>query len=130
MEQIVRLSHNMLALARAGQDAGEFGDVEHAVRASMGQKRLKAFSAPISVVDGWWKAKKYPSIRGHGVAERHAAPSGVLVPCGWPGCCSRWRPATWCVAGRGLSWNGVRFEILHPLTDSYADVSLKSDARG
>ncbi|MBJ7313508.1 DNA internalization-related competence protein ComEC/Rec2 [Rugamonas sp. CCM 8940] len=35
-----------------------------------------------------------------------------------------------CVAGQGWSWDGVRFEVLHPLADSYADVGLKPNARG
>ncbi|SFM60439.1 DNA internalization-related competence protein ComEC/Rec2 [Rugamonas rubra] len=35
-----------------------------------------------------------------------------------------------CVAGQGWSWDGVRFEMLHPLADSYADAALKPNARG
>ena len=35
-----------------------------------------------------------------------------------------------CVAGQAWAWDGVRFEILHPLLASYADMSLKPNARG
>jgi competence protein ComEC len=35
-----------------------------------------------------------------------------------------------CVAGQGWSWDGVRFEMLHPLSSSYADTALKPNARG
>ncbi|CDG82826.1 DNA internalization-related competence protein ComEC/Rec2 [Janthinobacterium agaricidamnosum] len=34
-----------------------------------------------------------------------------------------------CVAGQGWSWDGVRFEMLHPLPASYDDAALKSNAR-
>lgn len=35
-----------------------------------------------------------------------------------------------CVAGQAWTWDGVRFEILHPLAVSYADLTLKPNARG
>jgi len=35
-----------------------------------------------------------------------------------------------CVAGQGWAWDGVRFELLHPLAASYADATLKPNARG
>jgi len=35
-----------------------------------------------------------------------------------------------CAAGQAWTWDGVRFEILHPLTASYADHTLKPNARG
>jgi competence protein ComEC len=35
-----------------------------------------------------------------------------------------------CAAGQAWTWDGVRFEILHPLGASYADASLKPNARG
>jgi len=35
-----------------------------------------------------------------------------------------------CAAGQNWDWDGVRFEILHPLPASYADSSLKPNARG
>jgi competence protein ComEC len=35
-----------------------------------------------------------------------------------------------CAAGQSWTWDGVRFEILHPLPASYADTSLKPNARG
>jgi competence protein ComEC len=34
-----------------------------------------------------------------------------------------------CAAGQGWTWDGVRFEMLHPLPDSYADTTLKPNAR-
>jgi len=34
-----------------------------------------------------------------------------------------------CAAGQRWEWDGVRFEILHPLADSYADATLKPNAR-
>ncbi len=34
-----------------------------------------------------------------------------------------------CEAGQGWEWDGVRFEMLHPLADSYADAALKPNAR-
>ena len=35
-----------------------------------------------------------------------------------------------CAAGQAWTWDGVRFEILHPLAASYADTTLKPNARG
>ncbi len=35
-----------------------------------------------------------------------------------------------CAAGQGWAWDGVRFEMLHPLAASYDDLSLKPNARG
>nr|WP_315257107.1 DNA internalization-related competence protein ComEC/Rec2 [uncultured Duganella sp.] len=35
-----------------------------------------------------------------------------------------------CAAGQTWTWDGVRFDILHPLPASYADASLKPNARG
>lgn len=35
-----------------------------------------------------------------------------------------------CAAGQRWDWDGVRFEILHPLPASYADAGLKPNARG
>jgi competence protein ComEC len=35
-----------------------------------------------------------------------------------------------CAAGQGWTWDGVRFEMLHPLAASYDDLSLKPNARG
>ncbi|RJG21087.1 DNA internalization-related competence protein ComEC/Rec2 [Massilia cavernae] len=35
-----------------------------------------------------------------------------------------------CVAGQGWEWDGVKFEMLHPSPASYADKTLKSNARG
>ncbi|MYM67546.1 DNA internalization-related competence protein ComEC/Rec2 [Pseudoduganella sp. FT55W] len=35
-----------------------------------------------------------------------------------------------CAAGQGWTWDGVRFEILHPQAASYAIASLKPNARG
>ena len=35
-----------------------------------------------------------------------------------------------CAAGQAWTWDGVRFEILHPLADSYEDQTLKPNARG
>jgi competence protein ComEC len=35
-----------------------------------------------------------------------------------------------CSAGQIWNWDGVRFEMLHPSAASYADASLKSNARG
>ena len=35
-----------------------------------------------------------------------------------------------CVAGQHWDWDGVHFEMLHPLADSYRDARLKSNARG
>jgi competence protein ComEC len=35
-----------------------------------------------------------------------------------------------CAAGQGWTWDGVRFEMLHPLESSYADATLKPNARG
>ena len=35
-----------------------------------------------------------------------------------------------CAAGQSWTWDGVRFEMLHPLPASYADASLKPNARG
>jgi competence protein ComEC len=34
-----------------------------------------------------------------------------------------------CVAGQGWTWDGVRFEVLHPQAASYADATLKANAR-
>jgi competence protein ComEC len=34
-----------------------------------------------------------------------------------------------CAAGQGWSWDGVRFDMLHPTAESYADGSLKTNAR-
>ena len=34
-----------------------------------------------------------------------------------------------CAAGQGWTWDGVRFEMLHPLPASYADSTLKPNAR-
>jgi competence protein ComEC len=34
-----------------------------------------------------------------------------------------------CAAGQGWTWDGVRFEMLHPLPASYADTTLKPNAR-
>ncbi|MES3023472.1 MAG: DNA internalization-related competence protein ComEC/Rec2 [Pseudomonadota bacterium] len=35
-----------------------------------------------------------------------------------------------CVAGQHWTWDGVRFEMLHPTSASYADPGLKPNARG
>lgn len=35
-----------------------------------------------------------------------------------------------CAAGQAWTWDGVRFEILHPLVASYDDTTLKPNARG
>ena len=35
-----------------------------------------------------------------------------------------------CAAGQHWDWDGVRFELLHPLAASYADAALKPNARG
>jgi competence protein ComEC len=35
-----------------------------------------------------------------------------------------------CSAGQGWTWDGVRFDMLHPASESYADDSLKPNARG
>ncbi|MES2113675.1 MAG: ComEC/Rec2 family competence protein, partial [Pseudomonadota bacterium] len=35
-----------------------------------------------------------------------------------------------CAAGQGWTWDGVRFEMLHPLAASYAEATLKPNARG
>ncbi|NVD73476.1 DNA internalization-related competence protein ComEC/Rec2 [Duganella sp. BJB1802] len=35
-----------------------------------------------------------------------------------------------CAAGQRWTWDGVRFEMLHPLPASYADAALKPNARG
>jgi competence protein ComEC len=35
-----------------------------------------------------------------------------------------------CFAGQSWEWDGVRFEMLHPSWESYADKSLKKNARG
>lgn len=35
-----------------------------------------------------------------------------------------------CVAGQAWEWDGVRFEMLHPAPASYADPTLKPNARG
>src|SRR6202008_3882886 len=35
-----------------------------------------------------------------------------------------------CEAGQRWSWDGVQFEMLHPLAASYADATLKPNARG
>jgi competence protein ComEC len=36
---------------------------------------------------------------------------------------------TRCAAGQGWTWDGVRFEVLHPDAASYADKALKPNAR-
>lgn len=35
-----------------------------------------------------------------------------------------------CIAGQSWEWDGVRFQMLHPPADSYADQALKPNARG
>ena len=35
-----------------------------------------------------------------------------------------------CFAGQSWEWDGVKFEMLHPSLDSYADARLKDNARG
>lgn len=35
-----------------------------------------------------------------------------------------------CTAGQAWEWDGIRFEILHPAAESYADPALKPNARG
>ncbi|WP_317202076.1 DNA internalization-related competence protein ComEC/Rec2 [Janthinobacterium sp.] len=35
-----------------------------------------------------------------------------------------------CAAGQAWTWDGVRFEMLHPLAASYDDAALKPNARG
>ncbi|MDQ1816991.1 DNA internalization-related competence protein ComEC/Rec2 [Massilia sp. CCM 9210] len=35
-----------------------------------------------------------------------------------------------CTGGQQWTWDGVRFEMLHPTVESYADASLKPNARG
>lgn len=35
-----------------------------------------------------------------------------------------------CVAGQGWTWDGVRFEMLHPLAASYDDAAAKPNTRG
>ncbi len=37
---------------------------------------------------------------------------------------------TACVAGQSWTWDGVRFEMLHPTRGSYSDAALKPNARG
>ena len=37
---------------------------------------------------------------------------------------------TRCAGGQAWEWDGVRFEMLHPATDSYANRALKPNARG
>lgn len=39
------------------------------------------------------------------------------------------RPHMRCVAGQSWSWEGVRFEMLHPLLEAHRDISLKPNAR-
>ena len=39
------------------------------------------------------------------------------------------KPHLRCVAGQRWSWDGVRFEMLHPLADAHHDLSLKPNAR-
>ncbi len=34
-----------------------------------------------------------------------------------------------CAAGQAWTWNGIRFDMLHPLPASYADTALKTNAR-
>jgi len=34
-----------------------------------------------------------------------------------------------CAAGQGWDWDGVRFDMLHPTADSYADAGIKSNDR-
>ena len=38
---------------------------------------------------------------------------------------SHWR----CAAGQGWRWDGIRFDVLHPTSESYADTGLKANAR-
>ncbi len=40
------------------------------------------------------------------------------------------RQALRCFAGQAWDWDGVRFEVLHPAWESYADERLKNNARG
>ena len=39
------------------------------------------------------------------------------------------RPHMRCVAGQRWSWEGVRFEMLHPLLEAHHDIALKPNAR-
>lgn len=34
-----------------------------------------------------------------------------------------------CVAGQSWQWDGIRFDVLHPTRESYADTGLKANAR-
>lgn len=34
-----------------------------------------------------------------------------------------------CAAGQSWHWDGIRFDVLHPTSESYADTSLKANAR-
>ena len=34
-----------------------------------------------------------------------------------------------CAAGQSWHWDGIRFDVLHPASDSYADTGLKANAR-
>ncbi|WP_367185325.1 DNA internalization-related competence protein ComEC/Rec2 [Rugamonas sp.] len=49
---------------------------------------------------------------------------GWLLSSLWP------RSAIVRAAGQAWDWDGVHFEMLHPLADSYADALLKPNARG
>ena len=39
------------------------------------------------------------------------------------------KPYLRCVAGQSWTWEGVRFEMLHPLADAHHDITLKPNAR-
>ncbi len=39
------------------------------------------------------------------------------------------KPYLRCVAGQRWTWEGVRFEMLHPLADAHHDITLKPNAR-
>jgi len=57
---------------------------------------------------------------------------GWLLSSLWPGSAivRAARVHAQCEAGQAWDWDGVHFEMLHPLADSYADPLLKPNARG
>jgi competence protein ComEC len=86
----------------------------------------------IAALDGMVVTHSDADHSGGALSVLQAVPTGWLLsslPPAHP-IASAARQQRHCEAGQRWSWDGVQFEMLHPLAASYADAALKPNARG